>query len=571
MPGYKSQQNKKINMPDPVALQCDIDSADKWEDAYRIGKCTYEQADSETDKLVMDAYEKAFELGLNIRTDRECFLTATQQIAKIYFHFRKYDEAINKLMILDSNKDNLPDWVNLYYASAQIHTDNILYWAEVPTFLFNRIDRINKDDPESVKRRKYLFLEFLNRISELSKTEDVSGVDKAAILEKAEELGIADTSECQNFKIALGIAPKDSIPVVEPEIEKTEIIKNNATAVFEEIISNLKKELLEQQVLIGKQDFIIKQHDSKLLELEKQIIDHVTEKRVLEKQAARLSEEIRISKEHERALQSRYKALESQLSGSAAIRKQLEENAALIGELQTDVEDLKTALTVSRSANENLKCEIRQYQEKINARDSELTYCREEIQRLNATVEIQKTQVEIAESAVKTAEAKIKAFEEKQAETDFVIEKGSEQHTITDLEPVLTDIPAVESFLPRKQKILIIGGSETKESHLRGKLKSLGFAFSKDQLEFELEYDNVKEYASRIKPWSGKYAGIIVGPCPHKAKDTDGYSSFIKQIKVEEGYPHVEEARDTTGVLKISNSSIGEAMMRMAVHLQSIA
>ena len=74
----------------------------------------------------------------------------------------------------------------------------------------------------------------------------------------------------------------------------------------------------------------------------------------------------------------------------------------------------------------------------------------------------------------------------------------------------------------------------------------------------------MKDYASRIRPWSGKYAGIIVGPCPHKTKDIDGYSSFIEQIKFE-------EARDKSGALKISNTSIGEAMMKMAVYLQLIA
>lgn len=84
-------------------------------------------------------------------------------------------------------------------------------------------------------------------------------------------------------------------------------------------------------------------------------------------------------------------------------------------------------------------------------------------------------------------------------------------------------------------------------------------------------YENIKDYSARIKPWSGRYAGIIVGPCPHKAKDINGYSSFIEKIKSEEGYPHVEEARDKSGALKISNSSVADAMLRMAVYLQSIA
>ena len=62
-----------------------------------------------------------------------------------------------------------------------------------------------------------------------------------------------------------------------------------------------------------------------------------------------------------------------------------------------------------------------------------------------------------------------------------------------------------------------------------------------------------------------------MGACPHKAEDMDGYSSFIEQTKLEEGYPYVEEARDRSGNLKILKDSIGDAMMRMAVHLQLIA
>ena len=146
MRNYKVLLKQKAKMPNVKSIQQDIVAADNWDDAYWIGRYVYDQASGEADKLIMDAYEKAFGLGLNIRVNRDCFLTATQQIARIYFQFRKYDEAINKLMVLDSNVDDLPDWVNLYYASAQIHTENILYWAEVPEMLFRRIDGINEAD-----------------------------------------------------------------------------------------------------------------------------------------------------------------------------------------------------------------------------------------------------------------------------------------------------------------------------------------------------------------------------------------------------------------------------------------
>ena len=571
MQNYKDLLKQKAKMPDGSIIQQDIEACENWDDAYWIGRYLFEQGSGESNKQVMDAYEKAFSLGLNIRVNRECFLTATQQIARIYFQFQKYDEAINKLMVLDSNVDNLPDWVNLYYASAQIHTENILYWAEVPEMLFRRIDGINESDPESVKRRKFLYLEFLNRISELAKTKNVSEIDKDAILAKATELGIGDTRECLKFKAALGII--SALPKFPDESETKLLSEEKSVSIYEQMVTELNKRLTELQAIIDKQRLYIEQDKKNSDIQQKQIATLKTENKSLEERLGRQTEELKTAKEHEYAMQAQCKALESQLSGSEAARKQLEENASLIGELQADVEDLRTALLVSRKNNDRLQTEIQQNRETIEGLRTDLLHSQEESQELHAQIESQKTQIEIAEAAVKAAEEAVKAAEEKAATMERAqeTEAAPGRSATSSAQPTLLDILTVDNFLPRKQKILIIGGSETKENHLRGKLKSMGFNFAKDQLEFELEYDNVKAYAARIVPWSGKYAGIIVGPCPHKVKDTDGYSSFIEQMKSEEGYPHVEEARDKSGTLKISNASIGDAMMRMAVHLQSIA
>ena len=46
-------------------------------------------------------------------------------------------------------------------------------------------------------------------------------------------------------------------------------------------------------------------------------------------------------------------------------RKQLENDASTIGELQADVEDLKTALRASRRNNERLQAELVQHQMNI--------------------------------------------------------------------------------------------------------------------------------------------------------------------------------------------------------------
>ncbi len=440
MRNYKDLWHTQAEAPNISTIKREILAVTDWEDAYWLGSFLYEKAAGEADKLIMDAYEKAFQLGLNINTNREYYLNAAQKIAKIYFQFQKYDEASNMLMILDANVAKLPDWVHLYFASVQIQTENILNWAENIDFLFKHIDVIDESNVDSVRRRKFLYLEFLNRLSELSKSENLSTIAKDAIIKKAEELDLADSEECLNFKLALGI-------IKEIPAEKQAQPKESADIDYEEKLGELNNRLIECQNVI----------DSLKRELTKQ---------------KELNE---VQKQQNSIL------LDNAESQRKAFVKEIEE------------------LTHSNNAP-------------IAAADAST---------------------------------------------------GSSPSSNL-------DVFAVDNFLQRGQKILIIGGSETKESNLRGKLKSMGFTFAKDQLDFQLDYDDVKEYVSRIKPWSRKYAGIIVGPCPHKAKDIGGYSSFISKIKSEQGYPHVEEGRDKAGNLKISNSSIGDAMLRMSVHLQSI-
>ena len=524
---------QKASIPDTAVIRQDIEYASNWYDAYCIGQYIYEQASGEADKLIIDAYEKAFNLGLNIRVNRNCFINATQNIAKLYFQFQKYEEALNKLMILDANMDKTPDWVNLYYASAQIHTDNIVIWAESPELFFDRIDRIDDTDSESVTRRKYLFLEFINRICELSDRIDVPGIDKESILSKASELGVADSRECLNFKVAAGIIP--FLPKLQDEVELDAESQpyEESELTYKTIEANLNKKLLELQSIVDKQALTIDRNAKQFADQKLQITSLTDEIKRLENNYAKQAEELKAAKEHEYSMRAKCNSLENQLNGSEAARKQLEDDSSIIGELQADVDGLKKALASTNEQNDRLKKAITNNEEIVKNLKEELIHSQDEAQELRATIQSQET-------------------------LDVI--KSTKQDTFD-----------LNSILSRRKKILIIGGSEAKEKHLRGKLKNMGFVFSNEQLEFELEYDNVKDYTSRIVQWNGKYAGIIVGPCPHKAKDINGYSSFIEKMKSEEGYPHIEEAKDKSGKLKISKESIGDAMMRMAVHLRSIA
>ena len=434
MRDYGLMLSQKAEMINPEEIARDIQEVDNWVDAYHIGQFICEQGGGEENRLMMDAYEKAFDLGLTVHTNRDCFLLATQQSAKTYFHFKRYEEAINKLMILVSNYKDLPDWVNLYFATAQIHTDSIVNIAEEPSLFFKRIDSIDEKNVDSIKRRKYLFLEFLNRLSEKLERKELKLVNDEAILEKAKQLGVEDSKACLNFKIALGIVPTPTLSeALESGIEACDAANRDA-------------------------DLEIESREQLLMEVNRRLSN---------------------------------------------ISELIAENESLIGAEEDILNDYES-----------------------------------EIQNGNALLEAIKVQME-------------------------------SMRKISDT-PNTSDIYDVGKYLERRQKILIIGGTEVKEKDLRGKLKSMGFNFSKEQLEFELEYDNVKEYAAHILPWVGKYAGIIVGPCPHKAKDTEGYSSFVEKIKSEEGYPHVEEAYDRPGHLKLTKNSVGNAMERMATYLVSI-
>ncbi len=192
----------------------------------------------------------------------------------------------------------------------------------------------------------------------------------------------------------------------------------------------------------------------------------------------------------------------------------------------------------------------------------ELLKLRSVVTSINFKLEEEKTRCNREVELRKEAEKKIKEL----LQTPEAEETEPKQPSATE-----NKVPLVESFLNRNQKILIIGGSEVKEEHLRGKLKGLGFNFKKDDLIFELDYDSIDYYSNRIKPYESKYAGIVIGPCPHKIKNTDGYSSFIQKLKNEAGYPHVEKATDKNGILKLSKESFGEAMVRMALHLSTIS
>ena len=106
--------------------------------------------------------------------------------------------------------------------------------------------------------------------------------------------------------------------------------------------------------------------------------------------------------------------------------------------------------------------------------------------------------------------------------------------------------------------IVVLGGSEVKEKHLRGVCKELGFT-DKDRFEFHLDYDSLQKFRYQDLQWNDSYRAILVGPSPHKTSGTGEYASLISALEHEQGFPKLIKL--TTGQeLKITKSNFKAAL-----------
>ncbi len=572
---YEALIKNNEALPSEEIIAVDIAKASSWEDAYWIGKAIFDSDSSALDKLIMDAYEKAFMLGLNIRTNRECFLNATRQIAVIYFQFGKYEEVINKLMIIDAHGEDLPDWISLYFASAQIHTEMLLYYAESPQRLFDRIDRIDLNNQESVNRREYIFRDFLNRISDVSESNNSISVAVEAILNKAEELGLSESIECYQFKYAMGLIEEvpdlfgDNDTTLNLDLQRFEEKETKETINYDQIIEDYSKQIDEIQTEANNLKSELLKRDREIGEYERKIENDSKELIRLQATVEQLADENKAAKATEYELKAEIEALKSRLAGREAENRQLEESAAALGSLKADNEALKVRIKNEISNNEKLSKERDENKAKYESAWSDSIKFQEELLNLRAVVDRLSSKLNEEKEHSKLAdEARAEA---EQKYNDLLNTAKPEEPKVKPTATIQGDVPSVKDFLKRNKKILIMGESRAKEDQLRGKLKALGFDFEKKQLEFELDYNNLDKCAQSIQPYTSRYAGVIVGPCPHMLKNTDGSSSFIQKMIDKEGYPHVVKATNKKGELELTKESLGSAMMEMSIYLSTCA
>ena len=146
-----------------------------WESAYWIAKCLQTADTTEsTDDLIISMFNKAFNMGLSLSSNKVLFLDAAQILSRLYIRRTDYISAINYLMDLTDFLDEVPDWVNIYYLMAQIMTDNIFRHAEDPYFLFRRLDSISSNSYEQRAKVYQIFLKRLHDIEELGTTRTLN-------------------------------------------------------------------------------------------------------------------------------------------------------------------------------------------------------------------------------------------------------------------------------------------------------------------------------------------------------------------------------------------------------------
>lgn len=102
-------------------------------------------------------------------------------------------------------------------------------------------------------------------------------------------------------------------------------------------------------------------------------------------------------------------------------------------------------------------------------------------------------------------------------------------------------------------KIVIIAGSEVKESHLRKIAEDLGIG--KNRLEFCLDYTAAQKYDYHKLQYNSSYRVIMFGAVPHSSTGKGDSSSVISEMeKNQSAYPRVIRLW-SNGTMKITKTN----------------
>ena len=93
---------------------------------------------------------------------------------------------------------DVPDWIYLRYAYAQMNSDTAERLVDEPKYLFERLDRINTTDQNLVGQRNAIYQDYLILCAELHQKKE-KRVDTDRLFDKAVEYGVLYTDAWKRF------------------------------------------------------------------------------------------------------------------------------------------------------------------------------------------------------------------------------------------------------------------------------------------------------------------------------------------------------------------------------------
>lgn len=115
-----------------------------------------------------------------------------------------------------------------------------------------------------------------------------------------------------------------------------------------------------------------------------------------------------------------------------------------------------------------------------------------------------------------------------------------------------------------KASILIVGDLVMKKDDVYGIAKDYGL--DPKRLEF-VAYHEAKHYSFRKLYYSNQFAGIILGPIPHKVQDLGDETSLVQVLKGE-GYPFTYIAQ-TANELKLNKQQLKKGFLEIVQFVNS--
>ncbi len=116
-------------------------------------------------------------------------------------------------------------------------------------------------------------------------------------------------------------------------------------------------------------------------------------------------------------------------------------------------------------------------------------------------------------------------------------------------------------------KLLVLGASDVQDYHIY-KTAETNFNISRENIDINNDYKKNKRYNIKTLQYNSKYDGIMIGPIAHKVCGMGDNSSVIQALS-REGFPPIVEVRAKSGKLKITKTSIKEAMKSLLIKVYS--